>query len=118
MPIYHYRFDACGHEFQRRQRMSDDPERVCPECQGIVRRIIQPVGVIFKGSGFYITDNRQVSSPTLTPPKEGGKAKEESGGGDSESPATSDVPAKSETPSKSETLAKSETSGTVEKSTT
>lgn len=41
----------------------------CPECDGHVRRIIQPVGVIFKGSGFYITDNRQVSSPTLGPAK-------------------------------------------------
>jgi hypothetical protein len=35
-----------------------------------VHRVIQPVGVIFKGSGFYITDNRQVSSPTLAPPKD------------------------------------------------
>ena len=41
----------------------------CPECDGCVRRIIQPVGVIFRGSGFYITDNRQVSSPTLGPAK-------------------------------------------------
>ncbi|HSJ59510.1 MAG TPA: FmdB family zinc ribbon protein [Anaerolineae bacterium] len=113
MPIYHYRCDACGHEFQRRQRMSDDPERLCPACEGAVRRIIQPVGVIFKGSGFYITDNRQVSSPTLAPPKEGGKAKEESSSdGGSESPATSDVPAKSEAP------AASDTSGTADKSDT
>jgi len=42
----------------------------CPECDGHVHRVIQPVGIIFKGSGFYITDNRQVTSPTLTPPKE------------------------------------------------
>jgi predicted nucleic acid-binding Zn ribbon protein len=39
-----------------------------------VHRVIQPVGIIFKGSGFYITDNRQVSSPTLTPPKDSDKA--------------------------------------------
>jgi hypothetical protein len=50
--------------------MSDEPLTDCPECDGQVHRVIQPVGVIFKGSGFYITDNRQVSSPTLTPPKE------------------------------------------------
>jgi len=105
MPIYHYRCDACGHEFQRKQRMTDEPERVCPECEGQVRRIIQPVGVIFKGSGFYITDNRQVSSPTLTPPKEGGKAKEESNGGESPAAATAEAPAKSETPAKSDTSA-------------
>jgi hypothetical protein len=52
------------------QRMSSEPMTDCPECDGHVHRVIQPVGVIFKGSGFYITDNRQVSSPTLTPPKE------------------------------------------------
>lgn len=56
--------------------MSDDPLEQCPECDGHVHRVIQPVGVIFKGSGFYITDNRQVSSPTLTPPKELDKPKE------------------------------------------
>jgi putative FmdB family regulatory protein len=112
MPIYHYRCDACGHEFQRKQHMSDDPERVCPECEGPVRRLIQPVGVIFKGSGFYTTDNRQVSSPTLTPPKEGGKAKGDSGGEESQAPAASETPAKSEVP------AKSETSTTVDKSDT
>jgi putative FmdB family regulatory protein len=62
--------------FERLQRMSDDALTECPECDGQVHRVIQPVGVIFKGSGFYITDNRQVSSPTLTPPKELDKPKE------------------------------------------
>jgi putative FmdB family regulatory protein len=70
MPIYLYQCDSCGVRFERLQRMSDDALTECPECDGSVHRVIQPVGVIFKGSGFYITDNRQVSSPTLTPPKE------------------------------------------------
>jgi predicted nucleic acid-binding Zn ribbon protein len=56
------------------QRMSEDPLTECPECDGKVHRVIQPVGIIFKGSGFYITDNRQVSSPTLTPPKDSDKS--------------------------------------------
>jgi putative FmdB family regulatory protein len=76
MPIYLYQCDVCGVRFERMQRMSDDPLTHCPECDGHVHRIIQPVGVIFKGSGFYITDNRQVSSPTLAPPKEPDKPKE------------------------------------------
>jgi putative FmdB family regulatory protein len=76
MPIYLYQCDSCGVRFERVQRMSDDPLTHCPECDGQVHRIIQPVGVIFKGSGFYITDNRQVSSPTLNPPKELDKPKE------------------------------------------
>lgn len=70
MPIYLYQCDSCGLRFERMQRMSEEPLTECPECEGSVHRVIQPVGVIFKGSGFYITDNRQVSSPTLTPPKE------------------------------------------------
>jgi putative FmdB family regulatory protein len=70
MPIYLYQCDSCGVRFERLQRMSDEPLSDCPECDGEVHRVIQPVGIIFKGSGFYITDNRQVSSPTLTPPKE------------------------------------------------
>jgi predicted nucleic acid-binding Zn ribbon protein len=47
--------------------MSDKPLKDCPECDGHVHRVIQPVGVIFKGSGFYITDNRHQS--TLPSPK-------------------------------------------------
>ena len=70
MPIYLYQCDTCGVRFERRQAISELPLTDCPECDGHVRRIIQPVGVIFKGSGFYITDNRQVSSPTLKTAKE------------------------------------------------
>lgn len=73
MPIYQYECDTCGVRFERMQRMSEDPLTECPECDGKVHRVIQPVGIIFKGSGFYITDNRQVSSPTLTPPKDSDK---------------------------------------------
>ena len=75
MPIYLYECDSCGVRFERLQRMSDEPLTACPECDGHIHRVIQPVGIIFKGSGFYITDNRQVSSPTLTPPKELDKPK-------------------------------------------
>ena len=67
VPIYEYQCDTCGLRFERRQRMSDEPLKDCPECDGHVHRVIQPVGVIFKGSGFYITDSRHKS--TLPPPK-------------------------------------------------
>jgi len=69
MPIYLYQCDTCGVRFERRQHISEPPLVDCPECDGTVRRIIQPVGIIFKGSGFYVTDNRQGSSPTLGPAK-------------------------------------------------
>jgi putative FmdB family regulatory protein len=66
MPLYEYQCQACGVRFERRQHINDEPVKVCPECGGKVHRLIQPVGIIFKGSGFYVTDNR-AKSPTSTP---------------------------------------------------
>ncbi|MGD2105961.1 MAG: zinc ribbon domain-containing protein [Anaerolineae bacterium] len=66
MPLYEYECESCGVRFERRQHMEDEPVEVCPECSGNVHRLIQPVGIIFKGSGFYVTDNR-AKSPTATP---------------------------------------------------
>lgn len=59
MPIYEYACDQCGHRFDIRQSWSDDPLTECPECTGRIRRVLHPAGVIFKGSGWYITDNRK-----------------------------------------------------------
>ena len=70
MPIYLYECDSCGVRFERLERMSAEPLTRCPECDGEIHRVIQPVGIIFKGSGFYVTDNRKGSSPTLAPAKE------------------------------------------------
>jgi putative FmdB family regulatory protein len=61
MPIYVYECTECGLHFERHQRISDDPLQVCPDCAGQVQRVIQPIRVIFKGSGFYVTDNRRNS---------------------------------------------------------
>lgn len=62
MPLYEYQCQTCGVRFERRQHISDEPVQVCPECGGQVVRLIQPVGIVFKGSGFYVTDNRAKSS--------------------------------------------------------
>ena len=56
MPIYGYRCSNCGHEFEIQQRMSDQPLKACPKCQGKLNKILYPVGISFKGSGFYTTD--------------------------------------------------------------
>lgn len=59
MPTYEYRCQDCGHQFDQFQRMSDDPLRECPVCQGVIKRLIgKGAGLIFKGSGFYQTDYR------------------------------------------------------------
>lgn len=57
MPTYDYKCKACNHQFEAFQRMSDDPLKECPQCKGEVYRLISGgTGLIFKGSGFYITD--------------------------------------------------------------
>jgi putative FmdB family regulatory protein len=61
MPTYVYRCDDCKHQFELVQRMSDDPIDTCPNCESKVRRVIHPVGVVFKGSGWYINDSRASS---------------------------------------------------------
>jgi putative FmdB family regulatory protein len=65
MPTYVYQCDKCGVQFEHRQRITDDPLQDCPECDGHVRRVLQPVGIVFKGSGWYCTDNRTKSSTAL-----------------------------------------------------
>ena len=61
MPTYQYACQDCGYRFDIRQRISDDPLTECPECHGAIHRVISPVGIIFKGSGFYVTDNKNGS---------------------------------------------------------
>ncbi len=56
MPIYGYECSQCGHQLEVLQSLSDEPLRTCPECMGPLRKLLYPVGVIFKGSGFYSTD--------------------------------------------------------------
>jgi putative FmdB family regulatory protein len=62
MPIYEYECEQCGVRFERLQRMVDPALSDCPECNGHVHRVVQPVGIIFKGSGFYVTDHKGKSS--------------------------------------------------------
>ncbi|HLH68038.1 MAG TPA: FmdB family zinc ribbon protein [Candidatus Dormibacteraeota bacterium] len=56
MPIYGYRCGQCGHELEVFQSMADEPLQVCSECGGALHKLLYPVGVHFKGSGFYTTD--------------------------------------------------------------
>lgn len=58
MPTYQYRCTACGEELEVVQKFSDDALTECPQCSGRLRKVFNAVGVVFKGSGFYATDNR------------------------------------------------------------
>jgi len=64
MPTYEYGCKNCGHRFEELQRMSDDPITVCPQCgEKTVKRLVSGgAGLIFKGSGFYITDYKNKNS--------------------------------------------------------
>ncbi|MGB9639388.1 MAG: FmdB family zinc ribbon protein [Anaerolineales bacterium] len=62
MPIYTYRCENCGIQFDIQQKFSDPPLVRCPECnKNALRKVYTPVGIVFKGSGFYATDHRSPS---------------------------------------------------------
>jgi putative FmdB family regulatory protein len=100
MPTYVYACDTCGAQFEQFQSFKDEPLRTCPSCAGALRRVFQPVGIVFKGSGWYITDSRKSGSATVNS-DDSAKA---------EKPTTGDTAAKSEskTEAKSEPAPKSE----------
>ncbi|HUT67442.1 MAG TPA: FmdB family zinc ribbon protein [Dehalococcoidales bacterium] len=58
MPIYEYECGKCSHRFDVKQGFHDKPEAECPQCREIARRVFHPTPIIFKGSGFYVTDHR------------------------------------------------------------
>jgi putative FmdB family regulatory protein len=74
MPVYTYRCESCGIQFDRQQSFSEAPLRVCPECRKkSLKKVISPVGIVFKGSGFYSTDHRPstgTGSPTSSAQKD------------------------------------------------
>jgi putative FmdB family regulatory protein len=83
MPIYTYRCENCGVQFERNQKFSDAPLTRCPECgKKSLRKVYMPVGIVFKGSGFYATDNRS--------PSGGGRV---AGGSHSEEKSSEEKPA-------------------------
>ena len=63
MPTYDYKCSSCKYVFEVFQSMSDDPLKICPECgKEVKRQVGGGLGIIFKGSGFYVTDNKKKSS--------------------------------------------------------
>jgi putative FmdB family regulatory protein len=101
MPTYGYRCGSCGHQFEIVQRISEEPLTACPKCQGKLSKVLYPVGISFKGSGFYTTDY-----------KGAGKSSEGSGNGSassSDGSSQSKPEAKPEPKSETKTESKSDT---------
>lgn len=79
MPVYAYRCESCGVQFERHQSFSEAPLKRCPECnKNTLRKVIGPVGVVFKGSGFYATDHRSPSGMKSSSSKEESSSSEKS----------------------------------------
>ena len=66
MPIYEYECCDCAHSFEIKQGFHEEPVSECPRCRGEARRVIRSVPIIFKGSGFYVTDSRSVTDPHIS----------------------------------------------------
>ncbi len=72
MPVYTYHCDNCGIQFEKMQKFSDQPLTRCPECsKKSLRKVYTPVGIVFKGSGFYATDHRSPSGQNRSAEKSG-----------------------------------------------
>src|SRR3954466_2755544 len=102
MPTYQYVCTECGEPLEVVQKFSDDPLTVCPACQGRLRKVFSPVGVVFKGSGFYKTDSRSKSSSATS--------KSDAKGSDTKTETKSDSKSETKSESKSETKSDSKPS--------
>lgn len=74
MPLYDYKCGKCGQVFEVQQKITEEPLKFCPLCKGPIKRLISAAGIIFKGSGFHVTDygKKEVKE---TRPREKGEPK-------------------------------------------
>jgi putative FmdB family regulatory protein len=108
VPTYQYTCTDCGEPIEVVQKFTDDPLSVCAACGGRLRKIFSPVGIVFKGSGFYRTDSRNGSSAS-TAAKDNAKDKQSSESS-SASSAASDKPADKKSSDKGDKAAASSVS--------
>ena len=107
MPVYTYRCENCGVQFDRFQKFQDQPLTWCPECnKKSLRKVYQPVGIVFKGSGFYATDHRSPSGQSRANSDKAEEAKSET---KSETKTESKPAENSSAPSKNETKSETKT---------
>ncbi|OGC04193.1 hypothetical protein A2276_06265 [candidate division WOR-1 bacterium RIFOXYA12_FULL_43_27] len=90
MPIYDYKCKECGYVFETAQKMTEKPLEFCPKCSGPVKRLISASGIIFKGSGFHITDYKKEAKTEKKTPKPVEKPKEPKNSSEAASPKKSE----------------------------
>jgi putative FmdB family regulatory protein len=111
MPVYTYRCESCGVQFEQSQKFTDSPLVRCPECgKKSLRKVYTPVGIVFKGSGFYSTDHRSPSGAARY-------SKDQAESKAAESKSTESKPAEAKT-GESKTAESKTSESTVEKKST
>ncbi len=115
MPTYQYTCTDCGEPVEAVQKFSDAPLTVCTVCDGRLRKVFSPVGIVFKGSGFYRTDSRNGSGSAVKDKQSGDSAVKtpstesaSNGNGSADKPATKksdSAPAPAKSSSSSEKVA-------------
>jgi putative FmdB family regulatory protein len=114
MPTYGYRCSNCSHQFEIVQRISDEPLKACPKCQGKLSKMLYPVGISFKGSGFYTTDYKG-SGKSSDSSSSNGAAPNKDGSSDTKSETKSDSKPDAKTESKSDAKPQSKSESKTEK---
>lgn len=112
MPEYTYRCDNCGHEFDKKQSFSEDALKKCPVCKKLaLNKVYKPARVVFKGSGYYVTDNKSRQRPSQNGSSAGengekGSGKEKKSGDKEAKPSGEAKAKKSEAKSKESSKSK------------
>jgi putative FmdB family regulatory protein len=91
VPTYQYACTTCGEQVEAVQKFTDDPLTVCTSCGGSLRKVFSPVGIVFKGPGFYRTDSRKAA--TATEDAKAAKAAKANGSGEGSSDGKKKEPA-------------------------
>ncbi len=111
MPTYQYACNDCGEQLEVVQKFTDDALTVCPSCEGNLRKVFSAVGIVFKGSGFYRTDNRSSSGTSAAAASSSGssgaKSGEKSGESKSSSESSSSTPSTAPAPAAASTTTSS-----------
>jgi putative FmdB family regulatory protein len=96
VPTYEYRCTSCGHQYEMRQGFDADSRQECPQCGNVAKRLLFPPPIVFKGSGFYVTDSKKGSSVTVPAAEPAADGKKDANGAEAKPAATPAPAAKSE----------------------
>jgi putative FmdB family regulatory protein len=99
VPTYEYACTSCGEQLEVVQKFTDDPLTVCPSCGSSLRKVFSPVGIVFKGSGFYRTDSRKASVATDSDSKTKSNGSSDSSSSSSDSGSSGSATSKPESKS-------------------